>query len=190
MPETTSRKPSGYRVTISNGEEERTIDSPLARVRRCQQRVMGWAEALPRDNRKVRRAGKKIAIGPRLVMLTLTYRDADGWKPNDIRNFMLDLRKELGEGLLAYAWVLEVQKRGAPHYHVLLYVKRSTNIPKPDEKLWKHGLSRIETAKSAFYIAKYTGKAYQKHDLPSGARMFAVWIRKGAISDETLLPFD
>jgi hypothetical protein len=189
MPDEASRKPIGYRVTISNGEQEQTFDSPAARVRRCQRRVVGWAEALPRDPRRVRRAGGKIAIGPRLVMLTLTYVDAEGWKPNDIRNFMLDLRKELGEALLAYAWVLEMQQRNAPHYHVLLYVKRGTDIPKPDEKLWKHGMSRIETAKSAFYIAKYTGKAYQKHNLPSGARMFAVWIKKGAINDETLLPF-
>lgn len=190
MPETTSQKPRGYRVVITNGTEEQTIEGPAARVRHCQQRVMGWAGALPRDNRRLRRGARKVAIGPRLVMLTLTYADAETWKPNDIRNFMLSLRKVLGEALLAYAWVLEMQKRGAPHYHVLLYVKRGTNIPKPDEELWKHGLSRIETAKSAFYIAKYTGKEYQKHDLPPNARMFAVWIKSGALEALEMLPFD
>jgi len=91
--------------------------------------------------------------------------------------------------LLAYAWVLEMQKRGAPHYHLLLYVKRGTRIPRPDDKLWSHGSSRIETARSAYYIVTYTGKEYQKSNLPAGARMFAAQIYADTVDSAEMLIF-
>lgn len=179
-----------YRFTIASANEVFTIDSEAARLRRCQRRVRAWSEALPRQNRTIRRAGRKLQIGPRTVMLTLTYEDAEGWEPNHIRDFMKRLRAELGDRLYGYAWVLEMQERGAPHYHVLLYVKAKTDVPKPDEAgLWTHGSSRRETARNPWYIVKYTGKEYQKKDLPKGARMFAVQIYQGVLSPEELLPF-
>ena len=167
-----------------------SLDSKQTRLRRFQKRVHAWADALPREVRRVRRAGKRFTIGPRLVMLTLTYQDADAWQPNQIRDFMKALRRELGAALYGYAWVLEMQQRGAPHYHVLLYVKARTDVPKPDEAgLWAYGSTRRETAKSAFYISKYVGKEYQKEQLPKGARMFAVQIYKHVLSAEDMLPF-
>lgn len=122
-------------------------------------------------------------------MLTLTYEKADDWQPLQIRNFMKALQRDLGENLLGYAWVLEMQKRGAPHYHVLLYVQRGTRIARPDDGLWKYGSSRIETAQSLFYICKYTGKMYQKEELPYGARMFAVKINEAVASAIDILAF-
>lgn len=180
-----------WRFTLEDQDGETfCMDSKAARLRRCQRRVIAWAKVLPRDSRIVRRAGKAYNIGPRTVMLTLTYRDPDGWGPNDIRSFMLGLRKLLGSALYAYAWVLEMQQRGAPHYHVLLYVKAKTDVPMPDEiGLWPHGLTRRETAKSPFYICKYVGKEYQKTGLPHGARMFAVCIFKASLSPDEMLPF-
>lgn len=180
-----------WRFTLEKDDEETFVmDSKAARLRRCQKRVLAWARVLPRQSRIVRRAGKRLDIGPRTVMLTLTYHDADGWQPNQIREFMLGLRKVLGTALYAYAWVLEMQERGAPHYHVLLYVRAKTDVPKPDEAgLWPHGMSRRETAKSPFYICKYVGKEYQKNGLPHGARMFNVTIFKASLSPDELLPF-
>lgn len=152
------------------------IDKDHLRIRRCQRRVHAWADLL-KDyiNDK---------SGHRLVMVTLTYRPGDEWHSNDIRAFMLTVRTQLKTNLLAYAWVAELQARGAVHYHVLLLVKRGTNIPKPDEAgWWNKGTSRIETSRSTFYIVTYTGKAYQKKgEFPVGLRMFAVWIAEGAIS--------
>lgn len=178
-----------YRAVIESEDETFTIDSIEARIRRCQRRVHAWATALPKDNRKIRRAQKALNIGPRLVMLTLTYEDKDAWEPNQIRGFMTFMRRLLGESLLAYAWVVEMQRREAPHYHVLLYVKRGTRIPKPDESLWHYGSSKIETARNAFYICKYTGKGYQKEKLPVGARMFAVQIYAESITDAEMIEF-
>jgi len=171
---------SRWRATLTDGERQIEVDSHLSRLRRCQRRVHAWASAIPTPNRSIRRKNKKINIGPRMVMLTLTYRTASEWKPNQVRDYLVDLRNLLGDRLLAYAWVLEMQQRGAPHYHILLYVQRGTNVPKPDAGMWRYGLSRRETAKSIFYICKYAGKAhqkeYQKEGLPIGARMFAVKI--------------
>lgn len=144
-----------------------TVVPQKARIRRCQKRVKAWADVT-----------ESLRGSNRLVMLTLTYREVDDWEPGHIRSFMLDLRSLLKSRLLAYAWVAEMQKRGAVHYHVLLLVKHGTSIPKPDEEgLWVHGSTRIETARSPFYVLTYTGKEYQKTGTyPKHLRMYAVWV--------------
>jgi hypothetical protein len=182
-----------YRITATNGEQTISIDSRQARLSRCQRRVHAWAGVLPRRPRRLRRAASAVGVGPRMVMMTLTYRDVNGWHLYDIRDFMKALHQVLGSSLYGYAWVLEMQKRGVPHYHVILYVKRGTRIPKPDERLWKHGLSKIETVKSPFYICKYTSgkkqKQYQKEGFPSGARMFAVKVYQTDLPDDDMMEF-
>lgn len=153
-----------------------TIDRAVARISRMRRRVFSWANIL-----------KEFFEGGRYraVMVTLTYERVDGWQPNHIRSFMLAMRKVLAEKLVGYAWVSELQGRGAVHYHVLLLVKKGTLVPKPDETgLWEHGLTRVETARSIFYICTYVGKEYQKiGDFPKGMRMFAVWIASGIVTD-------
>jgi len=144
-------------------------DASRSRIARMRRRVRSWAKSLD----------GVITDGHRVVMVTLTYRDVDGWRPNHIRDFMLRLRRRLGGQLIAYSWVAELQLRGAVHYHVLLVVKKGTNVPFPDDELWEHGFTRIETAKTVYYIVKYTGKEYQKVGrFPKGLRMFAVWMSK------------
>ena len=184
-----------------------TLNSQKMRLSRCQRRVYAWSGAVSDviegvSSRRERRASERKKcnrrrkgqviedLSYRLVMMTLTYADADAWEPNQIRGFVKTVRRSLVDNLLAYSWVLEVQGRGSPHYHVLLYVRRGTRIPKPDEAgWWSYGLTRIETAKSPFYIVKYTGKEYQKQGLPKGARMFAVWISPDAVPADVLFRF-
>ena len=180
-----------WAITLTDGKQTTTLDSFWSRLSRCNKRVKAWSTALPRINRRKRRAYKERGIGPRMVMLTLTYEDGDTWEPNHIRSFMLELRKLLKDKLWAYAWVLEMQERGAPHYHVMAYVAPGTDIPNPDEAgLWPHGCTRRETAKKgAYYLMKYTGKGYQKEGLPPGARMFAVWIGKKQATPDELFGF-
>ena len=64
-----------------------------------------------------------------------------------------------------------------------MIAKKGTRIPMPDKSgMWKHGMSRIETVKSIFYICSYMKKSYQKEgDFPKGIRMFAIWVAKDAI---------
>jgi len=125
----------------------------------------------------------------RLVMITLTYKGVDDWRANDISDFMKNLKQRLDKKLLAFAWVAEMQKRGAVHYHVILLTLKGARIPKPDKSsLWTHGNSRIETARTPFYVLTYTGKEYQK-DLskyPKGCWLYACSIRWGSEDDKAL----
>lgn len=122
--------------------------------------------------------------GVKKCMITLTY-DTNGllfqpseWSPNHITNYLKALRRRSGLEVLAYAWVVEVQKRGVPHYHIILLYKGS--VPYPDRSgMWRYGLSTLTLKiRSAFYLVRYTGKEYQKDfsRLPNGARAYAVSI--------------
>lgn len=134
-------------------------------------------------------------------MITLTYRATSDieqeipevglksrWRPNHIRTFMRALRRNMKDRLLAYVWVAELQKRGEVHYHILLLVRKGTYIPYPDRSWWPHGYSKIETARSRWYILKYCSKSAFKtgdtwKDFPQGLRLFAVWVSP-EITDE------
>jgi hypothetical protein len=78
--------------------------------------------------------------------------------------------------LLSYCWVAELQKRGAIHYHVLLLVKRGTDVPLPDKSgMWTHGCSNRESVRSPWYILKYASKG-DTGSYPQGARILgASW---------------
>jgi hypothetical protein len=62
-------------------------------------------------------------------------------------------------------------------------VKTGTKVPVPDKSgMWKKGMSRIETARSPFYLVAYLGKEYQKNfdNMPKGCRVFGI----GALGKE------
>jgi hypothetical protein len=118
-----------------------------------------------------------------LIMVTLTYADADGWEPGHVSKFVQRCTEwlERREHSYAYAWVIEMQKRGAPHYHVLFWLPRGVRLPKPDclngrqrTVLWPHGMTKIERARSPGYIVKYTSKGTDDLPLPFRARLFGV----------------
>jgi len=134
-------------------------------------RIFDWAQKVD----YVHRAGKT-----RLVMVTLTYRASETYQPGHIGDYLKNLKKRLKENLYAFAWVAELQRRGEVHYHVILLVKKGSRIPKPDQRgYWTHGMSKIETARTAYYLATYTGKEYQKNlaGYPKSCRLYAVSIR-------------
>jgi hypothetical protein len=114
----------------------------------------------------------------RVAMFTLTYASIDGWSPKHITRFIKTTREHLRRRgwMMRYVWVLEMQKRGAPHYHVLIWLPRGVTLPKPDKSgSWPHGLTRSEWARNAVgYIAKYAAKSEQRRELPRGARVCAV----------------
>jgi hypothetical protein len=113
------------------------------------------------------------------AMVTLTYHDGGQWQPGHIREFMLWVKKLAGRHLRGYCWVAELQKRGALHYHVLLVLSRGFRLPKPDKTgAWVYGSSRVEKARTFYYIAKYTSKGADDDNnrYPRGARIFATWL--------------
>lgn len=110
-------------------------------------------------------------------MVTLTYRKTDEWKAKHISAYIHLVRKYLskrGHDLLG-VWKLEMQKRGAVHYHVLLWLPKGVTLPFADKQgWWKHGQTNQIWVKNAYgYTAKYIGK--DEHGLiPKGARMFSL----------------
>lgn len=155
------------------------LDNKAARLARMRRRVFSWANTV-----KDYLPGVGVGREFRKVMITLTYAGVDDWRPNHIRNYVKELRRRLDKSLVAYAWVAELQERGAVHYHIILIVRKGTKIPKPDQSgMWPHGMSKIETAKTVFYICSYMKKVYQKEgNFPKGLRMFSVWIAPGSVA--------
>lgn len=150
------------------------LDNWKVRYNRMRKRIADWVRVLDGISRQEYQ----------FVMITLTYAPQHQWQPNHIREFMLDLRKVLGDNLLGYAWVAELQKRGAIHYHLMLFVPKmlclGTDIPYPDDAgLWKWGMTRVEVARTPFYLITYLGKEYQKDfsRYPKGIRVFAVYVK-------------
>lgn len=151
-----------------------------ARLSRLRRRVWAWANFL-----------QKESAGSSLWMITLTYKCVEDWRPNHIREFMQAVRKLYKKKLIGYAWVAELQERGAVHYHVMLYLKGVQKLPHFDSLgLWEHGMTRVDCARTPFYIITYSGKEYQKAGkFPKGLRMFAVWLSPFALAEHLLYQF-
>lgn len=153
------------------------VNNKEARLSKMRKRVCAWAEVI-----------KPIIdknSGCQMLMIGLTYRPGEEWKANDIREFIISFKKKVGvKNIIAMARVGELQERGAVHYHIVVVVKRGIRIPKPDKSgLWRHGSSRVEVARSPFYLVSYTKKSYQKEgEFPKGLRMYDVWINPEYIS--------
>lgn len=109
------------------------------------------------------------------AMLTLTYRDVDGFCPRDVSELIKRIRQWLARRghAMRYVWVAELQARGALHYHLLLWLPRGLTLPKPDKQgWWPHGHTRIEWARNAIgYLCKYVSKFDGQEQLPKGARL-------------------
>lgn len=116
----------------------------------------------------------------RAVFLTLTYRDVDGWQAGDMGDFTRKVRKwfEREGEKLRMAWVGETQRRGAVHYHAVLFVPRHLRMPCPDRcGWWPHGMTKVETARNPVgYLTKYASKVESKGGAgwPKGARLYGV----------------
>lgn len=114
----------------------------------------------------------------RVAMITLTYRPGVDWQPSHIRELTKHYRewmKRKGHPF-HFVWSVELQDRGVPHYHVIVWLPKGCTPPLPDRQgWWKHGHSNaIWTFSPVGYVAKYVGKMQTKsgHHLPKGARLW------------------
>jgi hypothetical protein len=151
------------RRTISD-DEQRT-----KRLRRMKQNVITSARLHVAE-------GERGGFRGRWAMLTLTYRDDVRWIAAQVSTLLTALRNYCTRaGFRArYTWVLELTKRGRPHYHVLIWLPKGRTLPKPDKQgWWKHGLTKIEWARNAVgYLAKYASKGDMDFlQVPTGARL-------------------
>jgi hypothetical protein len=138
----------------------------------------------------------KTGFRYRPLFVTLTYADGDSWEPKAISAFLMRLnswRRSMqrihGCAIsLPYVWTLELQKRGAPHYHLVIWLPSFLYLPKPDLPfairgrqclpMWSHGSSNIVVIEwgAVPYIAKYVSKGPLSSgvELPTGARVHGV----------------
>lgn len=113
------------------------------------------------------------------ALITVTYAPGSIWAPRHISDLVKSYREWCNRRgfRFRYAWVLELQRNGAPHYHLVLWLPRGITPPKPDAQgWWKHGMSNCKWARSPIgYICKYASKGYDaaaSGGLPRGARVF------------------
>lgn len=161
-----------------NGDGKRPLRDKLLinrdaqRVKRMRTTVGHAARLLHFDahtERHAQRWNKKF--------ITLTYANADDWRPGHFSKFRDALRQwcKRRKVKCRFVWVAELQKRGALHYHVVVWLPKGKFLPFADTQgWWPHGHTNIKTAESPIsYIAKYASKttANEAAGYPKGARM-------------------
>lgn len=148
------------------------VNREAARIKRMQKSVGHAARLLHFDAHTERNAqlwNKKF--------ITLTYADADAWQPGHIGAFRRALRDwcRSRRVRLRFVWVAELQKRGALHYHIVVWLPKGKFLPHADAcGWWPHGMTNIVNAQSPIgYITKYASKTTtsEASRYPKGARM-------------------
>lgn len=175
---------TGRMVAFTRGGMRRSfsvrVDADKARMSRLRRRLYWWG---------------KCWVNARgswdFIFLTLTYADADAWSPRQVSACIKRIREwARRRGVpISYAWVCELQKRGAPHYHIIIVVPRGVRLPKPDKcGWWSYGYTRIELARHrggvVAYLQKYMSKGGHVRGearLPKGARAYAVSISRAVV---------
>ena len=172
------------RLTLENTVEARN----QRRAARCSRRTLTRARLLDESTRKGPARG-------RWLMVTTTYRPGVVWEPGHIRTCLHAMRqwgRRCGQKL-RYTWVMELTKRGTPHYHLLVFLPRHLHLPHLDKRgWWPHGMTKVEVARNAVgYLAKYASKAFGCIDPDSGkAYLFprGARINGGTVVDPGQLP--
>lgn len=142
--------------------------------------------------------GDRHRIDAKLCLVTLTY-PAEYPRCSEIHKRHLDnFRRALDRvrgGEYAAIWRLEYQKRGAPHYHILMLFKNTINITRfttwaratwfrivesGDRRHLLHGADvravyKPKTGSGGLmrYLVKYLGKVCETEDLPG--RIWGEW---------------
>ena len=159
------------------------IDTKKARLARMKASTISGAE-------KHEQACISGGFRWRRTMVTLTYKNARDWQPDHITHALKLFRqwvKRFGGGRARYVWVAELQKRGAVHYHILVWHLRGMPFwdrgPKPKNGAkqvawWPHGMSNSQPVRenAICYMVKYASKmandeAAIELRFPKGLRM-------------------
>lgn len=172
-----------FKTNQASAREVVEIDVYTSRVRRLRKAVANSAHVLHADAH-VNDSWQRW----RPLFVTLTYRDVKGWQPKHMVAFSQHVRdwfrRKCGKTRMRMVWVLELQKRGAVHYHCLIWVRSKDYFPNPAAAgWWPHGFSHVKGAGKNFkiqrpvaYMAKYASKVSvdQAMSVPKGARMYGV----------------
>ena len=162
-------------VSILTSDTDYQLQLPCPeylRLKRLQKSVRESAEVIQETLQNAR-------VKYKAHMVTLTYRDDVDWSPRQVSNYLKCVREWARRKaiFLHYVWVLELTKRGRPHYHVLFWLPRGISMPKADKQgWWRHGMTNTVPARSPVgYLCKYTSKGIDFDSwgkLPRGGRLY------------------
>lgn len=100
---------------------------------------------------------------PNSKFLTLTYRDnislTEKNKTKDLNLFITKLKYYYND--IKYIWVRELQKRGAIHYHFILFYSNKIDLDLLS-KCWPYGFLKINSIKDINAVIKYSLKYITK----------------------------
>lgn len=114
----------------------------------------------------------------RRLFVTLTYAENTRGNPRDVSECLKRMRHWAARigARVRYAWVAELQKRGALHYHLLVWLPRHLHLPKLDRRgWWRHGMTNVQTARNPVgYLVKYASKCRPEdlERLRKGTRLY------------------
>lgn len=144
----------------------------VLRLQRLRRRVRWAASSFVAEHQSGHR--------PNPWMVTLTYREIDDWRPDHISTFTDRVRKYLKrkfQAKMRYVWVAELQKRGAVHYHFLVWMPPGASFPMPDKQgWWPHGSTwRARAKRPVGYVTKYVSKCADfGHEMPKALRLYGI----------------
>ena len=174
LSESRASEASGL-VSILTSDTDYQLQLPCPeylRLKRLQKSVRESAEVIQETLQNAR-------VKYKAHMVTLTYRDDVDWSPRQVSNYLKCVREWARRKaiFLHYVWVLELTKRGRPHYHVLFWLPRGISMPKADKQgWWRHGMTNTVPARSPVgYLCKYTSKGIDFDSwgkLPRGGRLY------------------
>ncbi|MEN8721116.1 MAG: hypothetical protein ABF296_12735 [Oceanococcaceae bacterium] len=132
------------------------IDTRKARLARMRASIISGAECHEIST-------KSGGFRYRAFMVTLTYRRIDQWRPHHISEAIkrLSIWSRRNATKAKYVWVAELQKRGAVHYHVLVWLPFNLFMPHWDRAgWWPHGMTQTIKVKTnaVGYLVKYASK--------------------------------
>ncbi|MGB9755992.1 MAG: rolling circle replication-associated protein [Desulfurella sp.] len=118
---------------------------------------------------KLVRSGKYRALA-----VTLTFKDFEmyldfhkkggiKWLLNDLNTF---IKREYKRRDWFYLWVMEIQRRGVPHFHILMIIPIGVRIPFLDRWVFTFGMTNIKELKKfgSRYLLKYLEKDNYQQD--------------------------
>jgi len=110
------------------------------------------------------------------VMQTLTVAPGYKWEAGHIGSYIRRVRDWCKwQGVeFRFAWVAELQRRGAIHYHVMVWLPSRLQLPKADKRgWWSHGSTNTKRVYAPIkYAIKYTSKGSSDGQrLPRGCRV-------------------
>lgn len=122
--------------------------------------------------------------------VTLTYAEANAWRPDHIKNAVNAYRRWCKKSGVAcrYTWVGEIQPKRAArtgdhvvHYHLLAWLPEGVQMPQWDRDqsnrgaFWVHGMTNTEKAYAGVgYLMKYLSKLGELTRFPKGLRLYGI----------------